>query len=188
MMMPLVILAIEDENDRAYMEWVFQTYQRLMYYYIMELLHDPWKAEDVMQECVVKLIHKLDVIRDLSESKRRNYIITTAKNTSYSYLRSASLKKNTSYDEWMKDCAGTDIEDNPEELILQKDEIGRLHLIWDQLDERSKFVLSGRYILEQSFDELAKELGVSSASVRMMVTRAKRAAIALLEKADSGIK
>lgn len=34
MMMPAVILAIQDEPDRTYMEWVFQTYHRLMYYYI----------------------------------------------------------------------------------------------------------------------------------------------------------
>ena len=48
MMMPAVILTIQDENDRAYMEWVFETYQRLMYYYIMQLLDDQWGADDVM--------------------------------------------------------------------------------------------------------------------------------------------
>ena len=50
-----------------------------MYHYIMEVLRDSWQADDVMQESVVKLIHKIDVLRRLSESKRRNYIITTAK-------------------------------------------------------------------------------------------------------------
>lgn len=79
MIMPAVILAIQDESDRTYMEWIFQTYHRLMYHYIMEVLHDSWQADDVMQESVVKLIHKIDVLRRLSESKRRNYIITTVK-------------------------------------------------------------------------------------------------------------
>lgn len=187
MIMPLVILAIQDEDDRAYMEWVFQTYHKLMYYYIMSLLQDPWVADDVMQECVVKLINKINVLRRLSESKRRNYVITTAKNTSISYLRSTAAKKGTSYDDWMKDCVETDQEDNPEELILHQEEIQQLHTVWERLDERSRFVLSGRYILEQSFDEMAKELGVSAASVRMMVTRAKRAAITLLQSSDVSI-
>ena len=79
MIIPAAILAIQDESDRTYMEWVFQTYHRLMYYYIMEKLNDSWQADDVMQESVVKLIGKIDVLRRLSESKRRNYIITTVK-------------------------------------------------------------------------------------------------------------
>ena len=36
MIMPAVILAIQDESDRTYMEWIFQTYHRLMYHYIMK--------------------------------------------------------------------------------------------------------------------------------------------------------
>ncbi len=184
MMIPAAILAIQDEEDRRYMEWVFQTYQKLMYHYIMDVIHDPWSADDVMQDCVVKLIRKLEVVRRLSESKRRNYIITTAKNTSISYLRREAAQKGISYDDWAKDCVGTEPEDNVEELILHQEEIGQLQLIWEQLDERSRFVLSSRYILEQSFEEMAQDLNVSPASVRMMLTRAKRAALALIRKLD----
>lgn len=184
MMIPAVILAIQDENDRQYMEWVFQTYHRLMYYYITQVLSDPWAADDVMQECVVKLINKLDVLRRLSESKRRNYIITAAKNTAISHLRREASRKGEPYEEWAKDCVGTGPEDDPESLILQQAEIEQLQFVWDQLDERSKFVLSSRYILEQSFEEIAHELGVSPASARMILTRAKRAALALIEKSE----
>lgn len=56
-----------------------------------------------------------------------------------------------------------------------------LQLIWDDLDERSRYLLSSRYILEQSFEEMARELGVTAGSARMLLTRAKRAALALIE-------
>ena len=46
-------------------------------------------------------------------------------------------------------------------------------------------MLSGRYILEQSFEEMAKELGVSAGSVRMLLTRAKRSAKELIEKSEA---
>lgn len=185
MMMPAVILAIQDENDRAYMEWIFETYQRLMYYYIMDLLKDPWVADDVMQECIVKLIDKIDVLRKLSESKRRNYIITTAKNTAITHLRKISVKQGISYDDWAEALVGTGPEDDPEVLILHQAEIEALQFIWEKLDERTQFLLSGRYILEQSFDEMAKELGVSTGSVRMLLTRAKRTAKELIEKSEA---
>ena len=181
MIMPAVILAIQDESDRTYMEWIFQTYHRLMYHYIMEVLHDSWQADDVMQESVVKLIHKIDVLRRLSESKRRNYIITTAKNTAISYLRRESIRKGIAYDDWAKDCIGTQSEEDPEALVLRQEEMKALQLIWDDLDERSRYLLSSRYILEQSFEEMARELGVTAGSARMLLTRAKRAALALIE-------
>ena len=181
MIMPAVILAIQDESDRTYMEWIFQTYHRLMYHYIMEVLHDSWQADDVMQESVVKLIHKIDVLRRPSESKRRNYIITTAKNTAISYLRRESIRKGIAYDDWAKDCIGTQSEEDPEALVLRQEEMEALQLIWDDLDERSRYLLSSRYILEQSFEEMARELGVTAGSARMLLTRAKRAALALIE-------
>ena len=181
MIMPAVILAIQDESDRTYMEWIFQTYHRLMYHYIMEVLHDSWQADDVMQESVVKLIDKIDVLRRLSESKRRNYIITTAKNTAISYLRRESIRKGIAYDDWAKDCIGTQSEEDPEALVLRQEEMEALQLIWDDLDERSRYLLSSRYILEQSFEEMARELGVTAGSARMLLTRAKRAALALIE-------
>lgn len=182
MMMPAVILAIQDESDRTYMEWVFQTYHRLMYYYIMEILNDSWQADDVMQESVIRLIDKIDVLRRLSESKRRNYIITTAKNMAISYLRRESIRKGIPYNDWAKDCVGTEPEDNPEALILHQEEMDLLQYVWDDLDERSRYLLSGRYILEQSFEEMAHELGVSAGSARMLLTRAKRSALALIKK------
>ena len=181
MIMPAVILAIQDESDRTYMEWIFQTYHRLMYHYIMEVLHDSWQADDVMQESVVKLIHKIDVLRRLSESKRRNYIITTAKNTAISYLRRESIRKGIAYDDWAKDCIGTQSEEDPEALVLRQEEMEALQLIGGDLDERSRYLLSSRYILEQSFEEMARELGVTAGSARMLLTRAKRAALALIE-------
>ena len=183
-MMPAVILAIQDENDRAYMEWIFETYQRLMYYYIMELLHDPWGADDVMQECIVKLIDKIDVLQKLSESKRRNYIITTAKNTAITHLRREAVKQGIPYDDWAEALVGTGPEDDPEALILHQAEIEALQFIWEKLDERTQYLLSSRYILEQSFEEMAKELGVSTGSVRMLLTRAKRAAKEMIEKSE----
>ena len=182
MMMPAVILAIQDESDRTYMEWVFQTYHRLMYYYIMEILNDSWQADDVMQESVIRLIDKIDVLRRLSESKRRNYIITTAKNMAISYLRREAIRKGIPYNDWAKGCVGTEPEDNPEALVLHQEEMDLLQYVWDDLDERSRYLLSGRYILEQSFEEMAHELGVSAGSARMLLTRAKRSALALIKK------
>lgn len=182
LIVPAIILTIEDEDDRSYMEWIFHTYHRLMYRYIIETLPDSWVADDAMQECLIHLIDKIHLLRSLSETKRRNYIITTAKNTSISIFRRESKKRGCSYDDWVKDIAGTDSGYDPEELVLYQDEIKQFQTIWNDLDQRSQFILSSRYILEQSFEEIGKALDVTPGSARMMLTRAKRSAIELLRK------
>lgn len=46
-MIPICILAIEDDSDREFMSWLYQQYHRLMYWEIYDLLHDQWATEDI---------------------------------------------------------------------------------------------------------------------------------------------
>lgn len=47
-MLPICILAIRDDDDRAYMTRLFVKYQRLMYRTIYDILGDKWATEDVL--------------------------------------------------------------------------------------------------------------------------------------------
>ena len=44
---PPAILAIEDEDDRSFMENLYRSYYRLMYHEIFTVTSDPWLAEDI---------------------------------------------------------------------------------------------------------------------------------------------
>ena len=50
--MPLSIMIIEDDTDRALMEYIFNRYQRLMYQTIFRIVKDPWLTEDLMQSTI----------------------------------------------------------------------------------------------------------------------------------------
>lgn len=54
-----------------------------------------------------------------------------------------------------------------------------------QLDDRSKLLLEGKYILGKSDEELAEELSKKPASVRMALTRARQCAISFLLMSNS---
>ena len=58
-MIPICILAIEDDSDREFMSWLYQQYHRLMYWEIYDLLHDQWATEDILQNSLIKLINKI---------------------------------------------------------------------------------------------------------------------------------
>lgn len=86
-MLPLIITAIEDENDKAFMTWLYLQYRRLIYSEIRKIIGGGDEAEDLLQSAVEKLIEKLPLLREMEKTKLVNYIISTAKNTAYNYLR-----------------------------------------------------------------------------------------------------
>ena len=63
-----------------------------------------------------------------------------------------------------------------------------LRRAWSRLDDGSRDLLAGKYILEKSDDEIAEELGCASGSVRMKLTRARRRLLETMkeEEADHG--
>lgn len=68
-MLPICILTIQDEDDRAYMSRLFVQYHRLMYQCTYEVLDDKWATEDAVQTTLLRLIDRIDVVRQLDESK-----------------------------------------------------------------------------------------------------------------------
>ena len=68
-MLPLMITAIEDENDREFMERLYLQYHRLIYSEVRKLVQNEDEAEDLMQTVVEKLIHKVDLLRDLERRR-----------------------------------------------------------------------------------------------------------------------
>ena len=80
-MLPLVIMAIEDESEKAFMTWLYLQYRRLIYSEVRKIVGNTDEAEDLLQSVVEKLIEKLPLLRAMEQSKLVNYIISTAKNT-----------------------------------------------------------------------------------------------------------
>ena len=62
-MLPLVILAIEDENEKAFMTWLYLQYRRLIYSEVRKIVGNTDEAEDLLQSVVEKLIEKVSLLR-----------------------------------------------------------------------------------------------------------------------------
>lgn len=62
------------------------------------------------------------------------------------------------------------------------EEWDQLRIIWPKLDERSKYLLESRYLLEKSNQEMAQYLGIKPESIRMALTRARKNAVQLWHK------
>lgn len=65
--------------------------------------------------------------------------------------------------------------------VIKKEDLEALSRIWTQLDERTRYLLEGYYILNLPAAEMARELNVKPASLRMALTRARKTAYQLLQ-------
>lgn len=180
-MIPIIILAIEDPDDREYMASLYITYNRLMYSEIKKIVKYSWNVEDVLQISLEKLIDKIKLLRTFERNRLVSYIISTCRNNAYSYNK--KLSSTTEY-EIMEDD-GADFNSNPlEELILKKEQDSILLDAWYNLDERSRYFLESKYILDKTDAEIAASLNIKASSVRMNLTRSRNKLKALIEKAQ----
>lgn len=69
-MIPICIQAIENDDDRDFMEWLFLEYHPLMYATIRKVIHDQWTCEDVLQESVRKFIDHIPQLREMDAASR----------------------------------------------------------------------------------------------------------------------
>ena len=66
------------------------------------------------------------------------------------------------------------------ERLIREEETADLAAVWPMLSPRDRFLLESRYYLEDSDEQIAKQLGCSKSSVRTMLSRARKRALALM--------
>lgn len=180
-----VLDRVADADDRAFLAQVFQDYHRLMHYEAAKYIINPDAREDVVQSALLKAVQAVNRLRALEPGKRAAYLAAVTRNESFNHLRREAVVARHSagsLDELGETPAG---ETSVEEALLRQDRGASLRRIWPRLTETERTLLAGRYLLGRSDEELARKLGCKTNSVRMMMTRARRKAAALLRQEDT---
>lgn len=180
-MITVISSTIADQEDEEFVLQLYQGYNRLMYATARKYVSDPSACEDIVQDALVKLIEKKDLLRSRPGCILPTYIVSTIRNTSINYLKRSAHKnqKCISIDEDF--FSEIDSDSLPlDELMCLKEQKAQLSQIWNYLSTNERILLEGKYILGYTDRELAKTLCCQPASVRMKLTRAKRKALNLL--------
>ena len=169
-MIPAIILAIENDNERDFMIDLYSSYHRLMFSEIQKITNDTWTTDDVLQISLIKLIEKISLLRTFERNRLVSYIITTCRNNAYNYTKKPSITRECD----LIETDGVDYNSNPlETLILQKEREMIIRTAWNSLDERSRYFLESKYILQKTDKEIAADLDINPNSVRMYLTRSR---------------
>lgn len=186
-MLPVVILEIQNDDDRNFMAALYEGHYKLMRDTTSSfMLRD--EADDIINETCIKLINKIPLLRSFSCCVLRSYIVSTVRSVSIDYLRKRKAESKHMYlgseDDALNDIDGTLHEDSitPEKIAIDKESITALRKAVKRLPDTYKDLLEFKYVLELSDHEIAGIFDITPNSVRMYLTRARRKALNILKE------
>lgn len=166
----------QSPEDADFMLDLYEQYKPLMRASIKKIFSDSQENEDLVHDCVVKLIPMVPKLRTLDRCALTVYVVHTARNIAKNYLKRQELRNRhfAPVDMAAVDC--TDAALSPEELALLSERAEEFHKKFDRLPEPVRDLLIDKYVLDMSDEELSGFFSCKPASVRMKLTRARRTA------------
>ena len=170
MFIPVAILSIGNEDDRAFMVRLYVDYRGLMYKVALSVVREPQLAEDMVSQTLCEMIDNLEKIRAVDCCKLRGYIVSFVRNVSVDFVRKRD--RQGKYLFLTGEEAEVAAEDSVDENLIRMAEIDALKRGFARLSENDRPLLTMKYFDGLSDEEIAARLGVAKASVRTYLMRA----------------
>lgn len=174
---------INDVDDRAFMQEVYQQNERLMYAIALKYASNTQDCEDIVHDTVERLCKNIIKIKGLSNSALRAYVVYAVRNTAINFR-----KHQATINRHIQQLSGDDSNseyDQPESIIERIEDLQekrtRLTKVWTQLTDAEQELLYRKYVLEQTTEELAGIFQCSRDSIRMRLSRARRKSLRLMK-------
>lgn len=168
-MLSFYLSLLETAEDQQKFTRLYEAFEKKLYAIALQILKEPTQAEDALQQCWLKLIQKWESVQTLTLQQAGAYAVTTVKNTALNQLRkeARSLPLPESWDPPAPEDGQADYD--------------YLVALIQALPEKYRVVLEGKYIFEESNQEIGRRLKMKASTV---ATRAARGRTILLEQLE----
>ncbi|MGM9603306.1 MAG: RNA polymerase sigma factor [Faecousia sp.] len=174
--LPLMILAIENDDDRAFITQIYLKYRKLMYAVAIDIVRDSHIADDMVASAITEMIEGIDTLRRINCSRMRSYIASIVRNNSIDYVRKRDRQGKYVFipdDEELINQIPAD--GAVDDRILQTVEIEILRKSVSMLHLRERTLLQMKYVDDKDDKAIARTLNIGQDSVRAYLSRARRA-------------
>ena len=175
MMAPMILLlAIQNEDDRAFMTQIYLDYRKLMYAVALEIVRDPQAAEDMISTALTEMIEQIDTLKKINCCRLRSYIASIVRNDSLDYVRKRNRRQLFVF--LPKDDGAlhqVPAEGALEDDFIQNAELDRLRAGIKRLPEAERMLLTMKYMDGMDDRKIAGVLGIGKDSVRTYLSRAR---------------
>ena len=185
-MLLTMIMAIENDEDRAIILNIYEHYYKAMYYKAYDILHDAGDAEDTVQDTILKLMQNIDTLKTIPAEDRVAYVMVAAKSTAINYWNARKRKNEKSHLGFAVDAAETIGNQHCEDdITVRIEDADRISQCLDRLSQHDRDVLIDRYVLDLDISEIAEKMNIEQVSVRANLSRARKNAFNLMKEVTS---
>ncbi|HHV46243.1 MAG TPA: RNA polymerase sigma factor [Tissierellia bacterium] len=190
-MYPVIIMFIEDDRDRKFMEQLYEEYYLLMRKKAYEIVMDDSVVDDIINDTIIRLIKYIDTIKKLECHKLTSYIVYTVRSVSIDFINKKSRHNKRMFYGLDNDLSET-IEDTeapqPDEFVIIGEEIDELGKAISRLSEIDQEILFYKYNLEMSTTDIASIFNISKDNVCKRLQRARQRVLKELKKAGHNVE
>lgn len=169
-------------DDGAYMAALYQKYKAFLFRKAGSYTKDPQTLEDIVQDAVLRLLRNTAKLRTLEPAALTAYLALTVRSAALNHL--AAERRDTLDALPLDDgevqtdrLRSSRSQPTLEEQVLLGLRDRKLRTVIGRLPERDQTLLTGKYFLELSTQELADDLGTTAVGVRVMLSRARKRAM-----------
>ncbi len=161
------LMMIDTPEDKRKFVVLYEKYRHLMMKITMDVLHDPYLAEDAVHNAFISLTRNIDKVEEPDGIPTKLYLIACARNAAIDLYRkrSSQVKKETLLEEAAeKDGYVTYIDSELENGILD---------ILKNLPLKYRDVFMLKYVNHMENQEIAEVCGILEGTVRQRIARGK---------------
>lgn len=160
------------EGDMKAFEQLYTEFSPLIYSILLEITHDSYEAEDLMQECFISALKNINTLKDPLKAKK--WLTAIAANKGKDYLKkkkAALLGEEYEYVFDIQEEKNTSL--LPEESAVLDERSEEIREIVNSVSEDKRLCLILFYQHEMSIAEISEELGISESAVKSRLFRAR---------------
>lgn len=170
-MLPVFIMAIENDDDRTFVAELYTRCQPAMLRRALSILKNESDAEEAVHEAILRVIRHLEKVRMIPRDEVLYYLVTVTETASIDLYRKRQRESRATIgneNDWAEHL--TDDNTAEQTMLLER--------CLAHLPQREIDLLNYYYILELPYKEIARLTGLTAENARMIVCRAKKKVLA----------
>lgn len=174
---------MSNRQKKDFFKKLYKAYKNEMYYVAYSYLHNCEEAEDLVHDTFLAVIPKLEEMKESSEQKNWNYLLTILKHKAINLCK------------WRKRYTGKEFQDEefedayveePFASVAQLETQKYCNWILSKMSESYRDLLIMHYFYEMDATQIARKLEKSPDNVRHMLARARSRFRELCEENEEG--
>lgn len=180
-MLTILLQLIDDPADKRKFEDLYSRYEWLMFVVARDILKDPYKAEDAVNDAFINIIKNFEKIGATDSPRTKRFVVVIVRNICFNML-----KKDKRHPEILSD----DISEKDRQTNTAEDEFFDSYSI-EKLKEKIRMLPAKQrdalylHVAENmNVNEIATMLGSSGETVKKRIQRARKKLRELMEESD----